>query len=93
VSASGQLGPDHHVGEAIACSDRCRPRRRRSDGGIQFVTNDKGEKVAVLIDLARHGEMWEDIYDQLLAGERANDKRLPYETVRRRLVRSGKLRA
>jgi len=47
-------------------------------------------KVAVLIDLARHGEMWEGIYDQLLAEERANDKRLPYETVRRRLVRSGK---
>jgi hypothetical protein len=50
--------------------------------GIQFVTNDKGEKVAVLIDLARHGEIWEDIYDQLLAEERANDKRLPYATVR-----------
>jgi hypothetical protein len=61
--------------------------------GIQFVTNDNGEKVAVLIDLARHGELWEDIYDQLLAEERANEKRLPYETVRRRLVRSGKVRA
>jgi hypothetical protein len=61
--------------------------------GIQFVTNDKGEKVAVLIDLARHGEIWEDIYDQLLAEERANDKRVPYESVRKRLVRSGKLRA
>jgi hypothetical protein len=24
--------------------------------GIQFVTNDQGEKVAVLIDLARQGE-------------------------------------
>jgi hypothetical protein len=41
-------------------------------------------KVAVLIDLARYGEMWEDIDDQLLAEELANDKRLPYETVRRR---------
>jgi len=60
--------------------------------GIQFVTNDKGEKVAVLIDLERHGER-EDIYDQLLAEERANDKRLPYETMRKRLVRTGKLRA
>jgi hypothetical protein len=45
--------------------------------GTQFVTNDKGEKVDVLIDLARHGEMWEDIYDQLLAEERANDKLRP----------------
>jgi hypothetical protein len=61
--------------------------------GIQFVTNDKGKKVAVLIDLERHGELWEDIYDQLLAEERAGDKRLSYGTVRKRLVRSGKLRA
>jgi PHD/YefM family antitoxin component YafN of YafNO toxin-antitoxin module len=61
--------------------------------GIQFVTDDKGKKVAVLIDLERYGKLWESIYDQLLAEERANDKRLPYETVRKRLVRSGKLRA
>lgn len=61
--------------------------------GIQFVTNHKGKKVAVLIDLDVHGELWEDIYDQLLAEERKSDKRLPYETVRKRLVRSGKLRA
>ncbi len=61
--------------------------------GIQFVTDDKGKKVAVQIDLGRHGELWEDIYDQLLAKERAGDKPIPYETVRKRLVRSGKLRA
>jgi hypothetical protein len=80
-------------GKVILCDHRCCPSVRRVMEGIQFVTNDKGKKVAVLIDLARHGEMWEDIYDQLLAEERANDKRLPYETVRKRLVRSGKLRA
>jgi hypothetical protein len=56
--------------------------------GIRFVVDNR-KKVAVLIDLARHGQMWEDIYDHLLAKERADDKRLPYETVRRRLVRSG----
>jgi hypothetical protein len=61
--------------------------------GIRFVTNDKGKKVAVQIDLERYGKLWEDIYDQLLAKERANDKRVPYESVRKRLVRSGKLRA
>jgi len=61
--------------------------------GIQFVVDDNGKKAAVLIDLARHGELWADIYSHLLAEERASDKRLPYETVRRRLVRSGKLRA
>ena len=61
--------------------------------GIQFVTDDKGKKVAVQIDLERYGKLWEGIHDQLLAEERANDKRLPYETVRRRLARSRKLRA
>jgi hypothetical protein len=60
--------------------------------GIHFVTNEKGRKIAVQIDLDRHGELWEDIYDQLLAEERASDKREPYGAVRKRLVRAGKLR-
>jgi hypothetical protein len=55
--------------------------------GIQFVTNDKGKKVAVLIDLARHGEMWEDIYDQLIADSRAHEKSISFEVVKRRLAR------
>ena len=60
--------------------------------GIHFVTNEKGRRIAVQIDLDRHGELWEDIQDQLLAEERADDKREPYATVRKRLVRAGKLR-
>ena len=35
--------------------------------GIQFVTNDKGKKVAVMIDLRKHGEVWEDFYDSWTA--------------------------
>ena len=31
--------------------------------GIQFVTNDKGKKIAVMIDLRKYGEIWEDFYD------------------------------
>jgi hypothetical protein len=31
--------------------------------GIQFVTDDKGKKVAVQIDLERYGELWEDIHE------------------------------
>lgn len=61
--------------------------------GIQFVTNDKGKTVAVLIDLEQHGELWEDIYDQLMVEERRNDKRVPFSTVEKRLVKTGKLRA
>jgi hypothetical protein len=55
--------------------------------GIQFVTNDKGKKVAVLIDLERYGELWEDIHDQLVADSRAHEKSVPFEVVTRRLAR------
>ena len=39
--------------------------------GIQYVTNDKGQKVAVMIDLQKYGEVWEDFYDILTAHARA----------------------
>jgi hypothetical protein len=38
--------------------------------GIQFLTDDKGRKTAVQIDLTKHGELWEDIHDRLVAAER-----------------------
>ncbi len=60
--------------------------------GIHFVTNEKGKRVAVQIDLERYGEMWEDFYDQLVAEERKHDNREPYEAVRKRLIKAGKLR-
>jgi hypothetical protein len=60
--------------------------------GIQFVTNDKGKKIAVLIDLDRYGEMWEDFYDALTLEERKNEPRQSFETVEKRLVKQGKLR-
>jgi hypothetical protein len=60
--------------------------------GIHFVTNDKGKKIAVQIDLERYGEAWEDFYDQLVADLRRDDKREPYAAVRKRLIRAGKLR-
>jgi hypothetical protein len=61
--------------------------------GIHFVTNEKGKKVAVQIDLERYGELWEDFYDQLVAHERKDDERIPLSQVRKRLVKAGKLRA
>jgi len=60
--------------------------------GIQFVVNDKGEMVAVLIDLKQHGELWEDLYDSLIASGRAAEPRESLEAVRERLRQQGKLR-
>jgi len=61
--------------------------------GIQFVTNAAGEKIAVLIDLKRYGELWEDFYDVLIAHQRADEPREPLESVRRTLKQQGKLDA
>jgi hypothetical protein len=36
--------------------------------GIQFLTDKKGRKVAVQIDLRKHGALWEDFYDGMDLG-------------------------
>lgn len=59
--------------------------------GIQFVTNVDGEKTAVLIDLERYGELWEDFYDTIIALERADEPRESLESVREKLRQQGKL--
>jgi hypothetical protein len=44
--------------------------------GVQFVTDGKGRKVAVLIDLKKHGARLEDFWDGLIsriASQRAGD--------------------
>jgi hypothetical protein len=59
--------------------------------GIQYVTDEKGRKVAVQIDLKKHQELWQDIEDVLVSRSRRHEKRIPLEKVRARLTRSGKL--
>lgn len=59
--------------------------------GIQYVTNEKGEKVAVQISLKKFGEVWEDFYDNLLAKRRTKEPRESLESVKSRLKKHGKL--
>jgi len=59
--------------------------------GIQFLVDETGEKKSVLIDLKTHGEVWEDVYDTLLARSRENEPRESIEEVRKRLIDRGKL--
>ena len=59
--------------------------------GVNFVTNTRGKKVGVLLDLNKYGEIWEDIYDSLTARERAHEPRSTIEEVKARLRRRGKL--
>ena len=45
--------------------------------GIQFVTDAEGRRVAVQLDLKEWGELWEDIYDNILADSRKDEPTMP----------------
>ena len=46
--------------------------------GINFVMDERGRKVAVLIDLKTHGAWWEDFWDGLISESRRKEKSIPY---------------
>jgi hypothetical protein len=51
--------------------------------GIEFLIDRKGRKKAVLIDLNKHGTLWEDLYDAYLAHRRRDEPRESLATVKR----------
>jgi len=59
--------------------------------GINYVTNEEGKRVAVMIDLKKHGDLWEDFYDGLTAKKRKNEPRESFESVKQLLKKNGKL--
>jgi len=59
--------------------------------GIQFLTNEKGERVAVQIDLRKHADIWEDVYDSLTARKRSREPRESLDSVKERLIKARKL--
>jgi hypothetical protein len=61
--------------------------------GVQFLVDEEGEKRAVLIDLKKHGELWEDFYDKALARSRAGEPRETLEDVKKRLRSSRRRRS
>ena len=62
----------------------------QNTSGIQFVTDDKGRRVAVLIDLKKHGAIWEDFWDGLVSESRRRESSIPYARYRApRLARHG----
>ena len=53
--------------------------------GISYVLDSNGDKTAVLIDLKRHGRVWEDFRDGLVAESRKREPRVSLNAMRRRL--------
>ena len=57
--------------------------------GVQFMVDDRGRTTAVVIDLRKNRNLWEDFYDRLLVQERAHEPRESLGEVKNRL-RTGK---
>ena len=53
---------------------------------------EKGRKVAVQIDLRKHGALWKDFYDGLISEKRRRGKGVSFETVKTDLIKRGRLR-
>jgi len=61
--------------------------------GIQFVTDEKGRRVAVLIDLKKHGAILEDLWDGLVSESRRKEKSTPYQQYRASRLKRTRSRA
>jgi hypothetical protein len=59
--------------------------------GIQFVTDQKGRKMAVQIDLKKYGALLEDFWDGLISESRRKENGTPLEKIKADLVNRGRL--
>jgi hypothetical protein len=61
--------------------------RERVRKGVQYVVDDRGERRAVVIDLKKQAELWEDSFDRVLAESRGSEPHESLEAVKARLGR------
>ncbi len=54
---------------------------------VQFIVDQQGNKTAVVVDLRKNAELWEDFYDRALAEDRAKEPREGLESVKAELRR------
>ena len=60
--------------------------------GINFIVDDQQKQIAVVIDLKKYGELWEDFYDNMLAVQRKNEPRDYLDDFKAELLQQGKLK-
>lgn len=59
--------------------------------GIQYFFDNKGLPRAILIDLRKHGKLWEDFQDILVSRKRRKEPSIPAAEVEARLRKLGKI--
>jgi hypothetical protein len=61
--------------------------------GVEFLRDRKGRRKAVLIDLKKHKQLWEDLYDAYLAHSRRGEGRESLASVKRLIEARAKRKA
>jgi hypothetical protein len=61
--------------------------------GIDFLVDSRGRRNAVLIDLEKHGRLWDDLYDAYVAQQRRNEPRESLAAVKKLLQSPARRRA
>ena len=57
----------------------------------QFLTDDQGQKVAVVIPIADYEELIEDVADLATVAERRDEERISFAELKKQLVADGLL--
>ena len=60
---------------------------------VQYVTNENGQRTAVILPIEEYEELLEDLHVTRVANETKDDERIPWEQVKTELVSEGKLDA
>ncbi|RPJ72466.1 MAG: type II toxin-antitoxin system prevent-host-death family antitoxin [Alphaproteobacteria bacterium] len=51
----------------------------------QYVVNERGEKVAIILPIEEYEKMKEDLHDLAIVAERRNEKTISFEEMKRKL--------
>ena len=60
---------------------------------VQYITDAKGERTAVILPLEEYEELLEDLHVTRVAEETKDDERIPWKEVKAELISEGKLDA
>ncbi len=53
--------------------------------GVQYIVDEKGKRKAIVLDWEEWGELWEDLYDVLVAESRRDEPTIPWDELKAEL--------
>jgi len=59
--------------------------------GIRYITDERGKKTDLVINLEKHGQIVEDLLDALLVEERETEDSIPFDEFVQQLKAEGKI--